>query len=263
MNIFRNPIIIFGLLCVPVVMASMRENAGARVAALPGNISFLSNGPASHAGLNIPDKPDPAILLNQLGFYNHAEKIAIVRGLKAPALFSIVNTVSKDTVLRGTLVSDLSDTLTKTDPISRADFSSLAITGTYRLVAGVRENPPALISHEFRIGNNIHHQLAAASIKGFYYQRSSGELTGEFAGMWARPAGHPDTSVLVHASAAGPRRPAGTVINSTGGWYDAGDYNKYIVNSGIFMSCNYIQTDIVISPSALVQHTPNSLLHRL
>ncbi|RYY34201.1 MAG: cellulase, partial [Sphingobacteriaceae bacterium] len=30
-------------------------------------------------------------------------------------------------------------------------------------------------------------------------------------------------------------RPAGTIISSPGGWYDAGDYNKYIVNSGISM----------------------------
>jgi endoglucanase len=38
---------------------------------------------------------------------------------------------------------------------------------------------------------------------------------------------------LVHESAASEHRPAGTVISSPGGWYDAGDYNKYIVNSGI------------------------------
>jgi len=39
--------------------------------------------------------------------------------------------------------------------------------------------------------------------------------------------------VIVHASAASAGRPAGTVISSPGGWYDAGDYNKYIVNSSI------------------------------
>jgi endoglucanase len=39
--------------------------------------------------------------------------------------------------------------------------------------------------------------------------------------------------VLVHPSAASAKRPAGTVISSPKGWYDAGDYNKYVVNSGI------------------------------
>jgi endoglucanase len=40
---------------------------------------------------------------------------------------------------------------------------------------------------------------------------------------------------LVHANAVSSNRPEGTRINSPRGWYDAGDYNKYIVNSGITM----------------------------
>jgi endoglucanase len=39
--------------------------------------------------------------------------------------------------------------------------------------------------------------------------------------------------VIVHPSASSAARPAGARISSPGGWYDAGDYNKYIVNSGI------------------------------
>ncbi|MBX9852772.1 MAG: glycoside hydrolase family 9 protein [Cytophagaceae bacterium] len=42
-----------------------------------------------------------------------------------------------------------------------------------------------------------------------------------------------DNNVLVHNSAANAFRPTGTIISSPRGWYDAGDYNKYIVNSGI------------------------------
>ncbi|HCD52991.1 MAG TPA: cellulase, partial [Balneolaceae bacterium] len=39
--------------------------------------------------------------------------------------------------------------------------------------------------------------------------------------------------VMVHAAAATGSRPEGTIISSPKGWYDAGDYNKYVVNSGI------------------------------
>ena len=71
-----------------------------------------------------------------------------------------------------------------------------------------------------------------ASIKGYYYQRSGESLERKYAGEYARPAAHLDSHVMVHPSAATPKRPAGTIISSPKGWYDAGDYNKYIVNSG-------------------------------
>ena len=53
-----------------------------------------------------------------------------------------------------------------------------------------------------------------------------------YAGKWKRAEGHPDTMVIIHPSAASPERKAGSFISTPGGWYDAGDYNKYIVNSG-------------------------------
>src|SRR5207249_4670200 len=75
-----------------------------------------------------------------------------------------------------------------------------------------------------------------AALKGYYYQRASMPLEARWAGKWARPAGHPDTAVIIHTSAASAQRPAGTIIACSGGWYDAGDYNKYIVNCGITMA---------------------------
>ena len=51
--------------------------------------------------------------------------------------------------------------------------------------------------------------------------------------MGARGRPTPDSAVLVHPSAAGPGRPSGTRLLAPRGWYDAGDYNKYVVNSGI------------------------------
>jgi endoglucanase len=85
----------------------------------------------------------------------------------------------------------------------------------------------------FEIGTTQVRDLATATLKAFYYQRTAIPLEARYAGRWARAAGHPDTVVLVHPSAASPSRPAGTRISSPLGWYDAGDYNKYVVNSGI------------------------------
>lgn len=79
----------------------------------------------------------------------------------------------------------------------------------------------------------MHRPVARAALKAYYYQRMSTPLPEEYAGQWARPMGHPDDEVLVHPSAASEARPEGTTISAPRGWYDAGDFNKYVVNSGI------------------------------
>jgi len=112
--------------------------------------------------------------------------------------------------------------------VRKADFSSFNTPGTYKVrVAGVAD------SASFSIGSDIFDDLHDAALKAYYFNRASVELTSQYAGIWARPAGHPDTSIRVHSSAATSQRPAGTIISAPKGWYDAGDYNKYIVNSGI------------------------------
>jgi len=71
-------------------------------------------------------------------------------------------------------------------------------------------------------------RLFKAASKGFYYQRASTDLQATHAGKWARAAGHPDTWADFHPSSG---KSSGG-MSSSKGWYDAGDYNKYVVNSG-------------------------------
>ncbi len=170
-----------------------------------------------------------SIVLNQLGFYPHAPKIAIVKGSIADTIFHIISKAKNDTaytgILTGQLQSHNSSTITRI-----ADFSEFAKEGNYYLSV-----PNVGNSYPFSIHKNANHTAAVASLKGFYFIRSGMPLEEAYAGKWHRGAGHPDTAVLVHSSAASAARPEGTVISTPGGWYDAGDYNKYIVNSGITM----------------------------
>lgn len=170
------------------------------------------------------------VRLNQLGFYPHGPKIAIIVTKDSSDIdFSVVSANNKQVVFSGKL-SALQQSSNSSLQTRTGDFSKFKTPGKYFIAVKGVEN-----SYPFLIEKNANYTAAVASLKGYYYQRVSMPLTEKYAGKWARPAGHPDTAVLIHASAATAQRPEGTVISCPGGWYDAGDYNKYIVNSGITM----------------------------
>lgn len=169
----------------------------------------------------------PAVSLNQAGYFPGGAKEAMVMHAASENFFLLAENKT-DTVLKGLLGAE------RKSPVSAlsariADFSAARQQGNYWLLVPGSELVPVTVQPDAL------QEVSAAGLKAYYYQRSDIELVPSFAGQWARPAGHPDTKVIVHPSAADAARPAGTIISSPGGWYDAGDYNKYIVNSGITM----------------------------
>lgn len=169
-----------------------------------------------------------AIQLNQVGYQPAGIKYAAITNPGNNADFSVMNIRTNKIVFKGKLSDPVTSEFSAT-PTRIADFSSLQQEGTYKLTIGQIQSAPFSISH------NVYHELSKAAIKAYYFQRVSTPLEQQYAGEWHRPAGHKDDSVLVHPSAYDQQRPGGTVISTPGGWYDAGDYNKYIVNSGITM----------------------------
>jgi endoglucanase len=166
------------------------------------------------------------VAINQVGYPPGAAKWAVLPA-GAGDEFRLVRAGSNEVVLRGR-ASAARPWMPAGQSVRLADFSALTDVGEYELrVDGAPASP------RIRISADANAALAAASLKAFYFNRAGIGLEARHAGRWARPAGHPDTDVLVHASAASAKRPEGTRIASPKGWYDAGDYNKYIVNSGI------------------------------
>jgi len=169
---------------------------------------------------------EPAIQVNQVGFLPGAAKWAAVPSTPA-GRFTVRDEATRRTVLKGRLGPPVA-WAPSDGSVRLADFSALTRPGVYRLhVDGVPDSP------RFVVAADAYAALEAAAIRAYYFNRASIALDHRYAGPYARPAGHPDTQVLVHASAASASRPQGSVISSPGGWYDAGDYNKYVVNSGI------------------------------
>ncbi|MBN6149753.1 glycoside hydrolase family 9 protein [Xanthomonas sp. AmX2] len=179
-------------------------------------------GCRSHA----QDAASSPIRLNQLGYLPAASKLAVVPDGHGDA-FAVERGDSGEVVLRGRLGA-AAEWAPARQRVRIADFSALRAPGRYRLrVDGL---PP---SDAFGIAADAYAELSRAALKAYYYNRAGTALTGQYAGRHARAAGHPDTDVRIHASAASPGRPVGSSIAAPKGWYDAGDYNKYVVNSGI------------------------------
>ena len=173
-----------------------------------------------------PEPRATGIRVNQVGFAPGAAKWAAVPQ-RGGAGFAVIDARSGREVYRGMLGPAIAWEPAQ-ESVRLADFSTLTAPGDYRVhVDGLADSP------RFTIAADAYAALNAAALRAYYYNRASITLDARHAGPWARPAGHPDTHVLVHASAAGPGRPEGTVIAASKGWYDAGDYNKYVVNSGI------------------------------
>ncbi|QIL90155.1 cellulase [Microbulbifer sp. SH-1] len=174
---------------------------------------------------------------NQLGFSPLSEKIAVLVTQDSPEVspkFAVRAVETGEAMLTGQLKPGHEKTLSGKSTLV-ADFSGLTTPGHYYLEITGTEAADVLRSTPFDVDQEIYQDLAAASIKAFYYQRASTELKEVHAGPWHRAAGHPDDKVLIHASAADDTRPENTLVSAPKGWYDAGDYNKYVVNSGITM----------------------------
>lgn len=177
-------------------------------------------------------------LMNQLGFTPDAEKTVIIPGHDANPVE--VRDLGGKSVLKlpAAMVGEWEFSGEETQVY---DFSSVNKPGTYRLFRNGE-----YMGNPINIAPNVYEDLTKAALKWFYFQRAGMALEPQYAGKWARAAGHKDDKVVVYGTDAAtaatvakdagkpaPKKTKAQYIKSPMGWYDAGDYGKYIVNSGI------------------------------
>ncbi|MCI5600540.1 MAG: glycoside hydrolase family 9 protein [Hallerella porci] len=176
------------------------------------------------------------LLINQLGFNPESEKFALVPG--SDANDAEIRDMDGKTILKikAPLVYDWNYS---GEEVQTYDFSSIKTPGVYRLYRGGE-----YLGNPIIIDNHAYENLTKAALKWFYFQRVSAPVDYQYGGKWMRASGHPDDKVIVYGTdestkkgyeeATGKKAPKELkVISSPKGWYDAGDYGKYIVNSGI------------------------------
>ncbi len=175
--------------------------------------------------------PNERIHLNQMGFHSAGPKIAVVVSPNT-WYFSVKSTDLSVTYYSGELSKKKYWVYSK-DTVAVADFSFFMQPGRYVVyIAGIGASTP------FTISETAFKDAVKGLIRAFYYQRASVGLEPVNAGKWSRAAGHEDKNIIVHSSAASdPQKPLarkeGETFPSSKGWYDAGDYGKYVVNAGI------------------------------
>lgn len=167
----------------------------------------------------------PNVLVNQLGYLPNAAKLATVKTTEKAALgWQLLDAAGKS-VAEGKTKPFGKDAASG-DSVQLVDFSAFKAAGQgYRLEVGTER------SHPFDIGSEIYARLKYDALSYFYQNRSGIEIRADLVARpaLARPAGHlSDKSVKCGKLAGCDYR-----LDVSGGWYDAGDHGKYVVNGGI------------------------------
>ncbi|MDZ7607892.1 MAG: glycoside hydrolase family 9 protein [Cyclobacteriaceae bacterium] len=178
--------------------------------------NFYYCAPKKTAG---PDSPQ--IRINQLGYFTNGPKKFIVADAAATS-FDIIDMDGK-TVFSGKL-EPKGNWDKSGEAVSLGDFSTFVQEGQYRIAL---DN--GISSYQFEIGMDVFDSVKVATMKCFYLHRISEPIEEKHAGVYKRPLGHEDLQLAFHPSTG---KTSGT-LDTPGGWYDAGDYGKYTINTGI------------------------------
>ncbi|MGC9973428.1 MAG: glycoside hydrolase family 9 protein [Bryobacteraceae bacterium] len=161
------------------------------------------------------------IKVDQAGYLPGAPKVALVVSGDPATDFAVRRAADGSVAFRGKLGAPVEDADTG-DRVQAADFTKLARRGTYYLdVAGLGR------SWDFAIGPDVFSRAWYLAMRSFYGQRcgTAVDLGPEFPG-YAYSACHLKGAYHPSCGRTGPQTPVK-------GWHDAGDYGRYVVNSGI------------------------------
>jgi hypothetical protein len=121
----------------------------------------------------------------------------------------------------GSIQSKGNDGPSSGDDVWWVDFSALTAPGTYRVYSAALGGQ----SYDFEIREDIYNEVVLTALRSFYLQRCNTPKLAIHAGDYADPA-----ACHLQDLSTGPATghiDRGT-FDLTGGWHDAGDYNKYV-----------------------------------
>jgi endoglucanase len=193
----------------------------------------------SGVGGNVPEPDVPLsahIVVDDFGYRPSAAKVAVVRepvtGFDAGAAFdpgatyALVDAFTGEQVLTGAPVAwnGGAEDASSGDRVSWFDFSSVTTPSAYYVLdteRGVR-------SPVFAVSADVYREVLKHALRTFFYQRAGCPKDAAHAGeAWADAASHLGPGQDAEARLFSAPNDASAARDLSGGWYDAGDYNKY------------------------------------
>ncbi|MBC8106591.1 MAG: glycoside hydrolase family 9 protein, partial [Anaerolineae bacterium] len=182
--------------------------------------------------------PSDLIIVDQFGWRANApRKVAIfadpVNGQNSAGSYSLpvnapfqVLRVSDDSVAHSGTVTQWKAGQTDAvsgDRVWYADFSSLTAPGDYYIYDSTNNRR----SFPFKLDNLVFDSVLKTSLRTFFYQRAGTAIDAAHGINWTHAAGHVGPN-QDHAARLWTGSNQGQPRDLWGGWYDAGDYNKYV-----------------------------------
>jgi len=202
-----------------------------------GTVDHPSTDTTWSDGLPVgPNGPIPFIVVDQFGYRTTATKVAVIRdprsGFDAAESFTpgseyaLVDAATGDAVFTGAPAAwgGGAEDPVSGDAVSWFDFTAVTAPGEYYVLDVEQERR----SVTFRIDDAVYRSVLKHAMRSFFYQRAGQEKSAEDAGAdWADAASHLGPGQDGEARSWLAQDDAATARDLRGGWYDAGDYNKY------------------------------------
>lgn len=166
-----------------------------------------------------------AIRLNTVGYLPMARKHA---SISRPAeRFVIIDAKEGREVLAGKISGPVRNA-DSDEYLYTADFSAVVEPGEYRLrIEGVGESAP------FQVAADLYVEPYRLAARAMYLMRCGCAVEGSHGGHEFRHGACHQEDGLLDRVVAADTPPGVRHRQATGGWHDAGDYNKYVVNAGV------------------------------
>ena len=178
----------------------------------------------------------PFIVVDQFGYLSGQQKVAVLRdpvsgvdnadAYTPGATLQVINTSTNAVVTSGaaTVWNAGATDVSSGDRAWLFDFSSVTAAGSYEILDVDRN----VRSARFEIGDNVYRPVLIQAVRTFFYQRAGQAKVVPFAAAgWVDGASNLGPLQDANARRYNAAADASTERDLRGGWFDAGDCNKY------------------------------------